>query len=77
MMNCERGVARTTIARITERSGGGGGGGGDDANYRSSVRKRAKKMMSNERWEGNTQQENSKYLVKGDAYDARKRFKFI
>jgi len=43
MMNYERGVATTTtttIAMITERSDGDGG---DDANYKPSVRKRAKK----------------------------------
>ena len=75
MMNCERVATTTTMARITER---GDGGGGDDANYRSSVQKRAKKCMSDERWEGNTQQKKTaKYLARRDAYDARKRFKLI
>jgi hypothetical protein len=81
MMNCERvATTMTTMARITERGDGGGGDDDDDddANYRSSVQKQAKKLTSDERWEGNTQQEKTaKYLAKRDAYDASKRFKLI
>ena len=34
-------------------------------------------MTSNERWEATHNKKTEKYLVKGGAYDARKRFKFI
>ena len=37
----------------------------------------SKKVILDERWEGNTEKKTAKYLVNDDVYDARKRSKFI
>jgi hypothetical protein len=50
---------------------------GGDANYRSSVRERAKKRCQMSSGKTTHSKKRIKYLVEGDAYDARKRFKVI